>query len=375
MYDEPNFKTSTAEVVMVHTMFAIIHYQLAIRGDGDEARKAELNHSSNFHYHYALGFFSQLMASHTLADVQALTLLGCHLRNFPKPGACWMIVSIILSLALEVGLHRSAKSWAASVQNPSALENEIRKRVFWTLLAILVSISGNLGRPLALRSEDWDVELPELIDDEFLSGDSIDLSKVGQCKLPVGLLAFRAVPIFMDVYNCIYTVKRSPQTYVDNVRGLERRIREWQENWPREVLHQSATENELGHSHARHLEIFTLHMRLLLRHPSLSLTSNTEFNNENLTICMDVSQKMLHHVKQLHKLQSLDGTWQTAALYVLAISTTLFGHWERRDGVTGASLMALKADMNAWLSILGDMGRFMGLFLCWALYETLQLMN
>ena len=362
MYDDPTFRPSIAEIVMVHTMFAIVHLQLAVRGSRDEAHKVELNHSSNFHYHYAMGFFPQLMASHTLADVQALTLLGCHLRNFPKPGACWMIVSIILNLAIEIGLHRSAKSWASSQQDPSPLENEMRKRVFWTLLTLLTSISGNLGRPLALRSEDCDVEMPEIIDDEFISEDSIDMSKAGHCRLPVGFMGFRAVPIFLDVYNCIYTVKRSPQTYIDNVLGFERRIREWQEKWPREILHHSEHEQELGHSHAQYLQIFTLHVRLLLRHPSLSLTSNTEFNNESLTICMDVSRKMLHHVKQLQKFKSLDGTWQTAALYVLAISTTLFGHWERRESVTASSLETLTADMKAWLSIIGEMGLFMGLF-------------
>ena len=345
---------------MVHAMFAIVHSQVAVRGARDETHKAELNHSSNFHYHYALGFFSQLMASHTLADVQALTLIGIHLRNFPKPGACWMIVSIILNLAIEVGLHRSARCWAAEVQNPSALENEMRKRVFWALLTLLVSASGNLGRPLAIRSEDWDVEMPELIDDEFISDDGIDLSKSGQCRFPVGLEGFLAMPIFLDLYNSIYAVKRSPQTYVDTVRGLERRIQEWREQWPPGLVRQSASESELGHSHAQYLEIFILHMRLLLRHPSLSLTSNAEFNRENLTICLDVSKKMLHHVKQLQKFRSLDGTWQTAALYVLAISTTLFAHWERRDEITVSALASLKDEMNAWLSIIGEMGHYMG---------------
>ena len=168
------------------------------------------------------------------------------------------------------------------------------------------------------------------------------------------------MPIFLDLYNSIYAVKRSPQTYVDTVRGLERRIREWREQWPADLIRQSASENELGHSHAQYLEIFILHMRLLLRHPSLSLTSNVEFNRENLTVCLDVSGKMLHHVKQLQKFRSLDGTWQTAALYVLAISTTLFAHWERRDQITVSALAALKDEMNAWLSIIGEMGHYMG---------------
>lgn len=344
----------------MHTMFAIVHCQLAVRGFRDEAHKAELNHSSNFHYHYALGFFPQLMASHTLADVQALTLIGTHLRSFPKPGACWMIVSIVLNLAIEVGLHRSAKCWASTTQKLNALENEFRKRVFWALLTLLVSTSGNLGRPLALRSEDWDVEMPESIDDEYISESGIDLSKSGQCRFPVGHQGFLVVPVFIDLYNSIYAVKRSPQTYIDTVRGLEKRIQEWKEQWPPEIKRQSASENDLGHSHAQYLEIYPLQMRLLLRHPSLSLTTNVEFNRENLTICLEVSKKILHHVKQLQRYRSLDGTWQTAAIYILAISTTLFAHWERRDEITMDKMVTLKEEMTAWLSVIGDMAEMMG---------------
>lgn len=300
------------------------------------------------------------MASHTLADVQALTLIGTHLRNFPKPGACWMIVSIVLNMAVEIGLHRSTRRWASTAQRPNALENEIRKRVFWALLTLLVSTSGHLGRPLALRSEDWDVEMPESIDDEFLAEDYIDLSKSGQCRFPVGHQGFRVIPIVVDLYNNIYAIKRSPQTYVDTIHALEKRLQEWKEQWPPEVKRQSASENELGHSHAQYLEICPLQMRLLLRHPSLSLTSNVGFNRENLTICLEVSKQMLFHVRQLQKYRSLDGTWQTAAIYILAISTTLFAHWERKDQIDASAMATLKEEMAAWLSVIGDVAQLMG---------------
>ena len=360
MYDDPTFRPTIAETVMVHTMLAIMHCQIAVRGSQNEAHKAELNQSSNFHYHYALGFFAQLIAGHTLADVQALTLLGSHVRNFPKPGACWMLVSTTLNFAIELGLHRSAKSWANTSNATSALDIEIRKRVFWGLLVLLVSASGNLGRPLALRFEDWDVEPPDMVDEELLGEDGIDTLKPKTCQFSVGYQGFRCMPIFIDLYNNIYAIKRSPQSYVDTVRGLERRIREWKEQWPPEIGHQSTTETDPNHTHAQYLEMCPLHLRLLLRHPSLSLTNDQEFNRENLTVCMEVSKKMLHHVKQLQKFQSLDGTWQTGALYVLAISTTLFGHWERRDLINSSILATLKEEMTAWLSIIGDMGNYMG---------------
>ena len=300
------------------------------------------------------------MASHTLDDVQALALLGMHVRNLPKPGACWMLISITLNLAIELGFHRSAKSWAATSKRPNPLELELRKRVFWAIVVLHVTVSGNLGRPLALRSEDWDVEMPEAVDDDLLSDNGIDRSRSGKCNFLVGLEGMRLMPVMTDLYNSIYTVKRSPHTYVDTVRGLERRIKEWTEQWPREILESSANENDPYHVHAQWLEIAPLHLRLLLRHPSLSLTSNTTFNAENLTVCLEVSRKMLHHVKQLQKFHCLDGTWQSGALYVLAISTTLFAHWERRDSVTSKSLDTLKDDMAAWLGIIGELGQLLG---------------
>lgn len=361
IYDDPTFEPSVAEKVMVHTMFAIMHLQYAARASRDDAHQMEMNQSSNFHYHYALGFFPQLMASHTLADAQALALLCLHVRNLPKPGACWMLTSMTLNLAIEMGLHRSTKSWAAATMKRSVLEIEIRKRVFWSILVIHVVVSGNLGRPLALRSDDWDVEMPEMVDDDLLSEAGIDYTRPGKCSFLVGLQAMLVVPIYMDLYNSIYAVKRSPAKYIDTVRGLERRILEFTEQLPRE-LHESASDDEMGRVHAHYLSIWPLHIRLLLRHPSLSLTTASDFNNENLTVCIDVSRKMLYHVKEVQKYQCLDGTWQTGALYLLAIATTLFAHWERRDQMTQSGLATLREEMRSWLSIIGDMANLLGKF-------------
>jgi len=344
---------------MVHTMFAMMYYQLAVRASHSIQHQAEMNQSSNFHYHYALGFFGQLLASHTLADAQALTMLCLHIRNLPKPGPCWMITSMTLDLAIELGLHRSARRWAPTARR-STLEIEIRKRVFWSLLVIHVVVAGNLGRPMALRSDDWDVEMPKAIDDELLSENGLDTSRPGKCNFLVGLEALKVTPLYMDLYNNIYAVKRSPRTYIETVLRLEKLIRDWEAEWPVELKDESAADNELGRVHAQYMAIWPLHIRLLLRHPSLSMATSPEFNSENLTICMEVSRKMLYHVKQLQKYSSLDGTWQNGALYVLAIATTLFGHWERKDSVTPSDLTALKEDMDSWLSIIGDMSTLLG---------------
>lgn len=360
MYDDPSFEPSPAERVTVHCVFAIMLWQFVVRNWENPVQQADYNRRSNLHYHYALGFFRQLMASHTLQDVQAMAMLCIHLRALPKPGACWMMTSTTLNLAIELGLHRSMRSWAPESRKISVLEIELRKRIFWSVLVIHIIISGKLGRPMALREEDYDVEMPQAVDDNLLSDDGIDTSRKGKCEFLVALTAFDFEPICIDLYNNIYAVKRSPQTYVETVLRLESRIQGHIDSWDVDQLREWDSANDVTKVYPMYIRMWPLEFRLLLRHPSLSLTSSTEFNDESLTICMDVSKQILGIVKQLQAWKSLDSNWQTGAVFVLAISTTLFGHWERRDELTLAAFEVLKDDMRAWMSIIGDMGRFLG---------------
>ena len=361
MYDDPTFEPTQAEKVTVHCVFAIMLWQFAVRNWENPAQQDDFNRRSNLHYHYALGFFRQLMASHALQDVQAMSMLCIHLRALPKPGACWMMTSTTLNLAIELGLHRSIQSWAPASRKISVLEVELRKRIFWSVLVIHIIISGKLGRPMALREEDFDVELPREISDNQLSENGIDMSKGGKCDFLVGLASFRFEPICIDLYNNIYAVRRSPRTYIETVVRLERRIQGFIDSWDGDQMREWDTSTDNSKVYAMYLRMWPLEFRLLLRHPSLSLTSSSEFNNESLTICMDISKRILGIVKELQAWKSLDSNWQTGAVFVLAISTTLFGHWERKDELNLAGFEILKEDMRSWLSIMGDMGRFLGM--------------
>lgn len=346
---------------MIHMVFAIMFFQYASRNWENATQQSELNEVSNRHYHYALSFFPQLVASHTLQDVQALTLICVHLRSFPKPGACWMMTTTTFNLAIDLGLHRSARQWASITPKRSLLEIEMRKRIFWSILTIHIIISGKLGRPMALQFDDFDVEIPEVLDDTLLDDYGLNTSKPGRCGFLVGIEIFKCQSIFMDLYNNIYAIRRTPRTYIETVRRLDSRIIQWSEQWPHQLLPSSASKDEEGRVHSHYLSVSLHEFRLLLHHPSLSLTTSEDFNSENLRVCLDASQKMLQHVKQIQKYRSLDTNWQTGALYVLAISTTLFGHWENKEEITSASFASLKEDMDSWLSIMGDISGLLGM--------------
>ena len=165
----------------------------------------------------------------------------------------------------------------------------------------------------------------------------------------------------MDLYNNIYAFKRSPKNYEETVQYLEKRVKDFRDGWPRELIDESANENEFGRIHVQYLHLWSLHIRLLLRHPSLSLASSVQLNAENLTVCLEVSKEILHHSKIMQKYQSLDITWQTFALFVLAIATTLYGHWERRAQIGMQELDSLQQDMRDWLCILTEMDTLLGM--------------
>ena len=349
---------------MVHMIFASIFFQFAARNWKNPQQQSELTTKSNLHYHYSLGLLPQLMASHTLQDAQALTMISMHIRNFPKPGAACTIINMAFNLAVELGLHRSAQMWPSAVAEKSPLELEMRKRTFWSIMLMHVTISGKLGRPMPLRLDDLDIELPEPIDDETFDESKAGPSKSSQCVFRVGIELMKMAPLYMELFGSIYAIKRSPRNYIESVRRLDHRIGQWSDQLPSEwkkalTKDWPAIEKE-EHVRALMINMYLAEIRLLLHHPSLSLTTSVDFNNRNLDICMDVSRTMLLIVKLLQQYVCLDTTWLNGAIFVLAISTTLFGHWERKDTTTAASLDALRDDMNTWLSILADVGALLG---------------
>ena len=336
-------------------VFASMFYQDALRNWEDLGRQQGLHAAANMHYHYSLGLFAQLMAGHTLQDVQALTLICAHVRTFPKPEAGWVAICMAFSKAIELGLHRAFKSNTASAKHKNILELEMRKRTFWCVLTLHVTISGKLGRPMPIREEDYDVGIPLAVDDSLLSETGMDTSN-GNCGFLIGIEAFKLIPIFMDMYRTLYAAKRSAKDYTQFVISAEKRIKTWQEGWPTKIH----SDSQLNLMFTEYLHLFLHEFRLVLHHPSLSLTKSIQFNDNNLRTCMSICRDMLKQVKELQQMKSLDTTWQSCAVYILAIQTALYGHGQLKNELTTEKLQSLKSDMEQWLSIMGDIGGLLG---------------
>ncbi|KAF2027715.1 hypothetical protein EK21DRAFT_91228 [Setomelanomma holmii] len=353
--NDPNFQPTAPEIVMVHMMLATIQYQIATR---NSEGKAMMNQSHN-HYRYALSFYRQLLAGHhKLEDVQALTMICHHLRNFPKPGAAWIMTSLAYLFAIELGLHRSVKNWADGAAKMTKLEVEMRKRVFWTLNALQVNLNGKLGRPMPISNEDIDVELPEPMND-CLPEEEGSLDSFHQCSFQVGIQIAKYTVLEVDLYKMIYSVRYSPSVYVERLERLEAGIRQWKEELPFEL-------RDPSHA-AQDDQIFTLYLEywyqayhLLLHHPAVCRSTDTSIVESNLDKCLDASQKMLQNCNTLMRKKSLDIPWINTVVYIAAMFTTLFISSMRREQLTPIDMEKLKSDMTTWISVLGECDHFLG---------------
>ena len=343
-------------------MFASILLQYALRnGDEDTDRRREMVSTSNRHYHYSLSKVSDLMASPSTENVQALAMICEHVRFFPDPEIGWTLTHMALNKAVELGLHRSVDRSVLTDQHMTPFQLEMRKRIFWSLFTISVTINGKLGRPMPLRIRDFDVEIPDPLDDDHFNETSAKAPPNGNCSFLIAIEAFKVLPIFMVLYDEIHSTRRS-SSYVEFVRSAEKRIEMWCEQWPPELRNVAQLTDPMLVCFNHYLNLFALEFRLLLFHPSLSLSNSAKFNDMNLKSCMDTCHEMMSRARSLKESRNLDTTWCSCAVYVLAIQTTLYGHSQLSTQLTPEALKSIRSEMDEWLSIMGHIGCLLGTY-------------
>ncbi|KAH7156760.1 hypothetical protein EDB81DRAFT_685443 [Dactylonectria macrodidyma] len=356
IYDEPGFQPSVAELVIVHMVFAIINFHYGVRNWQQADQRADLNDMSNKHYHYALSMFFELTCAPDLTAVQAMALICVHTRAFPKPGAASIVVNHALHRALELNLHRESRKPGEETN----LNHELRKRAWWVILTIYVAINGRRGLPMPITVEEFDVGFPEPIADDLLSEDGVDRSQTMPCIFEVGINSFKIVPILMTMFSNIYSVRRDTKNYVNIVNALEAQIKNWDDELPGRLKLGHAEQDEHSRMSALYMRSFLLEFRLLLRHPSVGMTTNKKMMAQNTGICEDVAREMLQVQLEIQRLKCLDTTWYQLSLYAASIFSMLVAHWERRFETTPEAIVVLKSEMRSWLGILEETGCLLG---------------
>ncbi|KAG5913744.1 hypothetical protein E4U42_000896 [Claviceps africana] len=356
VYDEPGFKPSVVELVLMHMVFSNIVFQFGVRNSQTLEQRNEYNHTSNRHYHFALSKLYDVLSSSSFEALQVLILIASHTRSFPKPGCGSIVATMALQRAIELNLHRRTKNPG----EPTDLSNELRKRAFWCILTVVVAINGKRGCPMPISVQDFDVDFPEPIADELLLDDGVDATRTLPCPYEVAICGYKMVPMMMEMYSNIFSVRRDQSNYKAVVTALEAQAENWESELP-ESLRPSASKTHdhdvLGPLFARS---FLLEFRLHLRHPSLAMTDDKDMLTENTRICEEAAREYLETVEQLSKMKALDTTWYQMSIYCVAILSMLVPQWERRFEITQNQVHQLRNEMDRWMNIVKEMSLLVG---------------
>lgn len=342
-------------------VFAIIFYQYGVRNWQEVEQRNHLNETSNKHYHFALSKFYELLSSRELSAIQAMTLIAAHTRAFPKPGCGLMVADLTFRRAIDLELHRNPKV----PESGTNLGIEMQKRTWWVLLAIYVAVTGRRGLPMPITVEEFDTAIPEAINDEQLTETGVDMSDGMPCNWEVGRAAFKMIPIMMEMYSNIYSVRRDTQNYGKIVAALEAELDHWENELPESLRLDAQPQSQPPDQQqpnlaALYLKGYCLEIRLSLRHTSTSPVADKRLMAENTRRCEDIARELLRTVKRVYELKSLDTTWTQMSIYTMAAFSMLVSHWERRFETNPDEVARLREDMNDWIAILQELSNLMG---------------
>ncbi|KAJ7043931.1 fungal-specific transcription factor domain-containing protein [Mycena alexandri] len=98
----------------------------------------------------------------TLYEVQMYCLMLMFSLGVSTPQISWLYLGLSIRFLQQRGDHRRKRDLSSL-----SIEDELWKRCFWVIFSLDAMMSVFLGRPMGLHGEDYDIDLPLQVDDEY----------------------------------------------------------------------------------------------------------------------------------------------------------------------------------------------------------------
>ncbi|KIY44293.1 hypothetical protein FISHEDRAFT_51737 [Fistulina hepatica ATCC 64428] len=279
----------------------------------------------------------------SLYDLQFYVLSVLFLQTTSAPQACWTMIGIGVRLAQDVGAHRRTVFTGGS-----RLDNELWKRAFWCLVWMDRNFSAALGRPCATQDEDFDLDYPMEVDDEYY-----DTSEEGQkhpWRQPEGK------PSLITFFNCslqlnqilamclrtIYSINKSKVMlgFVGDrweqqiVAELDSALNKWVDSVPDHLKWDPTREDSLFSAQSVFLYSNYYHLQILVHRPFIpSPRKPSPLSYPSLAICANAARSCIHVIDLYYHRQHVVLTLILGDLFTAGI-VLLFNIWGgKRSGM------------------------------------------
>ncbi|KAI9925152.1 hypothetical protein MW887_006072 [Aspergillus wentii] len=140
-----------------------------------------------------------------LETIQARLGQCLYLLSSSRANECWYSYGTALQLVTALGLHRRCLAKLSKNGN-SYLEQELRKRIFWSAYTLDKYLSVMFGRPRLLHDEDIDQGLPdEMNDEDMLQEDPARRTGSLDSMMIASVLHYKLVSTFFCTVSCPFT--------------------------------------------------------------------------------------------------------------------------------------------------------------------------
>ncbi|KAI0305366.1 fungal-specific transcription factor domain-containing protein [Multifurca ochricompacta] len=233
------------------------------------------------------------------ATCQALLLMGYREIGIGAMAQAWLYVGMAIRMAQDLGIHKSADRWmhdGTSLFSPVELQE--RRRIWYACVIMDKYVSSYIGRPLAIREQDFDTELPSLGESEEMEEwkpTKRDRETHNYAPFPIYTLScFNASAslsnIFGEVVQNIYAVRPGQGRHSESLR-LGALLDKWLLDLPEHLRFDPSNWKK---PHPPSPYVLTLHMQywcvvLLLHRPLLDDPGDPELrviSQKNHDLCV-----------------------------------------------------------------------------------------
>lgn len=244
----------------------------------------------------ALQYISAARESHSVHNIEAMTLLVLYNLRSPSNSGIWYMIGLAIRTCIDLGLHREAY-----YGNLSPYEGQLRRRLFWTVYFLERVIAVSLGRPYSVADRDIDVAMPLEIDDT-VRDDSLIARTMAASHSPtfqssrpssnitLAIQCFRLKRLESHIQGKIYRVDRPISGLISKINPILKML----EDWHRALPPSSPYECDYLGMH------YYKAVRLLLQ-PFLTILPPTD---QRIALCLQASGQLCQIFKRLHQRDS-----------------------------------------------------------------------
>ncbi|KAJ2915986.1 hypothetical protein MD484_g4433, partial [Candolleomyces efflorescens] len=307
-------------------------------------------HSSGYRWFRQMTLFRESsIRAPSLCELQSFCLAVIYLQGSSTPEKCWYLIGFGIRAAQDVGLNRKNEDAAPTV------ENELRKRIFWTLSMAEAVISVTVGRPPSINPSDFDVDPPIDCDDEYWENPDPALAfkqpEGKPSKMSFFLSLLKLTEIHYATQRAFYSVRRpevpagmTPAEWDRaTLAGLDSSLNAWVDSVP-DHLKWDPHSSGVFFDQSAMLFATYYYIQILAHRPFITVRNQPVLAFSSLAICTNAARACIRITETQSKKGRVPNPQMQVALFMSGLMLVLSIWRGKRTGIT---LMDERQEMQA----------------------------